>query len=346
MFVVGMLNGGKFDGGMLDGCILDGCILDGEQQPPSPDDQHYKKNKRKFQTLENKIEKIVEEILKAKEFNISSPPTRSTSFVDFYNMRKGNETDVHYLDPLPKDFKTLHPNLAKECKYVTNGLQSTIFSTSFNGTQSIIKLYKDNSDKIVESVCLERLNSVDGVPRIIFQGDSWIVLQPQGVLIDSNAPWSVFVEAHQLGLVHRDIRPSNIIISNADNTPILIDWAAAVQKDTQDHYVGTLYTASFSVLDSLDIREPHFSTIIDDLVAFVKTIIIIRFKFIDDLIHQIPRTNPSQLKSTWKRITKTLLDPYYRKLLSASHEGNYEKIYQLLCDGCDHQHHDQQHHKH
>jgi serine/threonine protein kinase len=62
------------------------------------------------------------------------------------------------------------------------------------------------------------------VPRVI-QRDGHV---PEALVLDFVAPICLALEAvHSCHLVHRDVKPANIMIRRADNAPVLIDFGAA-----------------------------------------------------------------------------------------------------------------------
>jgi serine/threonine protein kinase len=105
------------------------------------------------------------------------------------------------------------------------------------------------------------------VPRLVAEGNLVIVASPCGVGIkDLSGHVAIFAlcaglcdglkSIHQAGLVHRDVRPSNIVVLSAtEHTAVLVEWAASRHLEGANEYKGpfegTVYYAAVSVLEQL-----------------------------------------------------------------------------------------------
>ncbi|EGG18664.1 hypothetical protein DFA_04160 [Cavenderia fasciculata] len=210
-------------------------------------------------------------------------------------------------------------DFTKSFKFVAKGMSSSVYSVLETHEQhdllTIVKIYNNVVYKDTELQALTKLSHLPCIPTIKADGLTWILIQPFGQLIRENIhPWSHYqkllktiVDAHTIGIVHRDIRPSNIVV--ADGHPYLIDWASSVTINSTSPYEGTFYTASSQVLISLSNGSHHQSTSIDDLVSFVKTFLVIRLCLVDDEIHSVQRDDPLSLDECWRDLETTILDP-------------------------------------
>ncbi|GAM25478.1 hypothetical protein SAMD00019534_086530 [Acytostelium subglobosum LB1] len=167
-------------------------------------------------------------------------------------------------------------------KYKTSGLSSFVYTAMMGPMDVIVKVYKKQSDQTREVTVLKELTG-PRVPTIKAEGSNWIIISPAGKVVDSTTKFNIFpmildtiISAHKKGIIHRDIRPSNIIIYVG---PILIVWSSSISDTlSPTPYEGTIYTASNRVLQYLaDDKFNILSTKADDLESFVKTLIILTF---------------------------------------------------------------------
>src|SRR5688572_7675263 len=99
----------------------------------------------------------------------------------------------------------------------------------------------------------------------------------------------VLAELHHLNLVHRDIRPDNVL-RTADDDALLVDFGFVVPANHPTPYCGAAHYASHRILESM-IKGNHdiACTPMDDLVSLVRTAFAICFPLFRKRLELIPR---------------------------------------------------------
>jgi hypothetical protein len=135
--------------------------------------------------------------------------------------------------------------------------------------------------KEVEALRALNASNVSGVPTLLALDNKQhaFAATPVGTMItmQRGKAWlliaatclaSILQETHNLKLVHRDVRPSNIITK--DNDVYLLDWAcaAAVGNKVLMH-AGTVYYAAIEVLEALNNKVPYEPKPSHDLESLV-----------------------------------------------------------------------------
>ena len=127
---------------------------------------------------------------------------------------------------------------------------------------------------------------------------------------------------HEMKIIHRDVRPSNIMI-NLQGHVILIDWGSAVWlNDYEVVYEGTITYASPAILKNN--LERHIPRISDDLHSFVRTM----FKLLHPKFKLgIVRTAES-IEGFWNKAFSSL---FWNNMTNAADNGQYDDLKQV-CD--------------
>ncbi|RIB20835.1 kinase-like domain-containing protein [Gigaspora rosea] len=136
---------------------------------------------------------------------------------------------------------------------------------------------------------LKGLNSrtIRNVPILIESDNNHLVIQPvcqhfrNDIVTNFQAQHckellNLLKKIHELGLYHRDVRPSNIMLDIENNSLVLVDWGSAIfnPKNKKVPYKGTTTYASPSILDN-DMGN-YVPKPADDLHSFVRTMYVLR----------------------------------------------------------------------
>jgi len=128
---------------------------------------------------------------------------------------------------------------------------------------------------------------------------------------------------HDLKIVHRDIRPENIIYVSASSSLVLIDWGAAT-KIQHSLFCGTIHFASTSVLEMLgtSAEDGYIPSVKDDLESFSKVHWITSNQ--EELYLLDSLTKPEQIKTFWMAHEQDI------PLLQHARESNYDQMLEIL----------------
>ncbi|EGG25182.1 hypothetical protein DFA_03430 [Cavenderia fasciculata] len=275
--------------------------------------------------LESKIDKSLKEI-EVKVLN--EKETNQRQRIDYPML-----AIIHYLEsttPTTQKSRRLKKSLKKEypgplmhenIHLLGSGISGLVLSIT-NKKDKETTTAKDHELSIMEAIIDN--NNIIYVPKLIDHGYNWIATQPVGepFTIENYSffHFSTILDTlgriHKKGIIHRDVRASNIII-DPFGMPILIDWGSAVFEDKQDQevYTGTYYTASDRILDLMDHGKLIFATKFDDNESFVKTFILMSCPAIRSTILSIESDRPDLVLKSWREIE---LPQFFRDLIKYS----------------------------
>jgi hypothetical protein len=138
---------------------------------------------------------------------------------------------------------------------------------------------------------------------------------------------------HQLGLVHRDVRPDNLVYVNRQNSDrlVLIDWSSSIYKDTKASFEGTVRYASNDVLQGLSSRQKITFGAGDDLCSMVKVFlgeILSVDKDLSNCLQEQILSLANAVSKIWTNVTKTYF--WVEEFFQAAKEKNYEKVKRFM----------------
>jgi len=141
---------------------------------------------------------------------------------------------------------------AEECKHEANMLR-TLESNHVPNIPVLVKISQDKQSLLASPI---------GKPSHQWQGQGsmWHIGR---CLLDS------LETMHAVGIIHRDIRPSNITVCSSELNPVLIDWASAEKTQSSTSYVGTIHYAAqdaLSTLENIEVRIPSPEHDLESLV--------------------------------------------------------------------------------
>jgi hypothetical protein len=169
-------------------------------------------------------------------------------------------------------------------KIIGWGATSTVFSACDKEM-----VWKKSLDAKYEYSMLSRLDS-PYIPKCRLGTDFGLLLSPscehfeEGQFEVKHAQQLVEAlrHAHSKGIVHRDIRPLNIMRNSKTDEAVLIDWGYAVEigkshrSEQEQMYLGTVTFASPAIYTSLKSGKQPVGNPADDLVSLVKTIYVLQ----------------------------------------------------------------------
>jgi hypothetical protein len=217
-----------------------------------------------------------------------------------------------------------------------HGAQGSVYLLR-GATNQFVKHFTNQSDFEVELRALQVLAGVPGVPTLIatdWENHAFAATpvcaastrkrRDAGLLIAATSLVSTLQAAHANSLVHRDVRPSNILFDNDDKV-YLVDWACSTEAvgTTVDKHAGTVYYAAEEVLDSIAKGVGYKPKPAHDLESLIYTM--------DDLLQDEPpdilavsRVAFSEMLAHRKK--DSIARPGLQEMLNLARQASYEDL--------------------
>ncbi|EGG24382.1 hypothetical protein DFA_06532 [Cavenderia fasciculata] len=307
-----------------------------ESPEQKADDQKMKEREQLIESLFAELERLFSQT------TATAPKTNIEELVLLISKFKVEGEITHPKQQVDDDLSDLDQDFKSKLVFEKEGMSSRVFSALVDGKSYFIKIYKKPHFKSNEEKRLQSLKDFNGVPKIIrSSGDSskWMVMSPLGSVINTSIAFKnwgkiiqILLDVHKNNIIHRDIGPSNIILSNESKEPILIDWSSSVLfSGNPSPYEGCYYTASNNVLISMvKSNGTHTSTPNDDLESCIKTMIILTVRNVKRKVLSVGVDSPRRLIDVWNKIEKKRISPYHVQLLALSRNGSHKELIQLL----------------
>ena len=219
------------------------------------------------------------------------------------------------------------------------------------GDEFVLKIVNGESDVKNELAILREIRELEcrHIPELVWDPDGEIKgfgIVPAGVPISFHQPAEIsrrIVEGlidglqylHDKGIVHRDIRPANLVLKPETEQVVIIDYECAVKpSDNQTDYLGGFICWPDRLLRNntkMYIPEPS-----DDLMACILVVLHLLFpvQFDSFQAHSIKVTNPgesrtretSQIIGLWDWIKKSKI---WGSFMDAAENMEYEKLKEM-----------------
>jgi predicted Ser/Thr protein kinase len=221
------------------------------------------------------------------------------------------------------------------------GVSSQVFYTFFREAPAAVKMYLGDKYRELEQECqtLQAISGIPGVPEFLTKCDKQcaFLMRPVGEPVSQlSLPEvkqlfpplvSTLQQVHEKGLVHRDIRPANLVLVKNPDHLVLIDWGFSAPADTPLYYQGTTKTASDRVLKLLAEEQPFAVGRSDDLISLVRTAALLQSH-----TKGMPesKNDYTGILEYWRPVSKSFLAP----LFQAASNADYKTLSSLFFSLC------------
>jgi len=248
-----------------------------------------------------------------------------TDFMDF--SKQGGINLLSLLQTNPSTLGWSLPILQSSSKtydiscQIGKGLTSQVWQSSNFVVKRILPKYQAELKNEMMILELLEKNKIERVPKLVDSGVDILVIEPCGETFLNFTRESIAI--HQVGLVHRDIRPSNLIQVKTD--VYLIDWGYACNIGEKVNFIGKLIYASLDILN-----EPEFPLIkthaSQDLHMLLKMIYIhfVNSKALPD------EMNRTEIKAFWETDCPNFLKIGFKLCTDLNYTGLIQFIFQDL----------------
>ena len=138
--------------------------------------------------------------------------------------------------------------------------------------------YLKNESAILSTLATQPTISLH-VPRLLASNESMILMQPvvEELKINQFTPIyltqlvQVLRKVHQdVGIVHRDMQPDNVLRNATSDTILLIDWACSTKKNEPVSYDGTIFYAAQELIPLVFTEKQYQPKPAHDLESIIK----------------------------------------------------------------------------
>ncbi len=208
------------------------------------------------------------------------------------------------------------PNLTP-ISFIGSGATSHAFSCWYKQGDYVMKCFRQESEKAFwnEKSMLEIMQEKvqQGVPRLVLSDVLCLVISPLGepfrdnhVTLDNvRALIKTLRQVHLCKIIHRDIRPPNLVFDTHSNYPIIIDWGFATT------FPDTIETTQVD----FDVPKKKDTTPGDDLVSLFKSCFVVL-----NGLTKVPHIHNPKFWNFAVDVTS----------MAASHNPDY-KLFELKC---------------
>lgn len=222
--------------------------------------------------------------------------------------------------------------------FLGEGISSRVFSVHDNPTW-VVKIFQREEEAPIEAAALQKIAGLKYVPTLIEHKDNGLIISPRAIRITAGVfmlkhalqALEVLKEAHQLGLVHRDFRPANLLLVKDTDDILVNDWGFATEVDKPALYSGTLMHASDKILTLLSKGETEFGvSYADDLESYVRTMFVLTYpRFALSVNGAVNRSAAAtQILEKWSK----RFPPAWIKIQEIARAKDYDGLRKALSD--------------